>query len=197
MQSFSGEAMAHDGRIRAHLSRMESSPIRRVRQRTDAGHGTVSPANVSFFPLFSMPRRIIQQGKTNTAMRERGNRPAMTHIEPSRATVDMQRRKMYRTTKGILLPLCSGQRRGSGDHQNPHRGRRGLRPLSPGEHYAHRGGAEGKRARSVSSRPIIPKAKARTAREEVCENDYEEEEEEEVPLEMEGEERCRTHHTSR
>ena len=60
-----------------------------------AGHGTVSPAtctgeeNVSFFPLFSMPRQIVQQGKTNTAMRERGNRPAMTHIEPSRVTVDM------------------------------------------------------------------------------------------------------------
>ena len=44
------------------------------------------------------------------------------------------------------------------------------------------------RGRSVSSRPAIPKAKARTAREEFCENDYEGEEEEEVPLELEGEE---------
>ena len=66
------------------------------------------------------------------------------------------------------------------------------RPAGPflGERFAHRGGrprARG-RGRSVSSRPIIPKAKARTAREEVCENDYEEEEEEEVSLEMEGEE---------
>ena len=56
MQSFSGEAMAHDDRIRAHLSRMEGSPIRRVRQRTDPGLGAVGTAtrtggeNVTLLP---------------------------------------------------------------------------------------------------------------------------------------------------
>ena len=56
MQSFSGEAMSHDDRIRAHLSRVESSPIRRVRQRTDPGPDTVGTAtrtggeNVTLLP---------------------------------------------------------------------------------------------------------------------------------------------------
>ena len=42
MQSFSGEAFAHDERVRAHLARMESSPIRRVRQRTEGGPGNAT-----------------------------------------------------------------------------------------------------------------------------------------------------------
>ena len=42
MQSFSGEAIAHDERVRAHLARMESSPIRRVRQRTEVGPGNAT-----------------------------------------------------------------------------------------------------------------------------------------------------------
>ena len=42
MQSFSGEAIAHDERVRSHLARMESSPIRRVRQRTEVGPGNAT-----------------------------------------------------------------------------------------------------------------------------------------------------------
>ena len=44
-QAYSGETMAHEARVRAHLSRMEHSPYhlpRRVRQRTDDGPGDMT-----------------------------------------------------------------------------------------------------------------------------------------------------------
>ena len=35
MQEFSGETMAHDARVRAHMASMEHSPFRRVRARRE------------------------------------------------------------------------------------------------------------------------------------------------------------------
>ena len=42
LQDFSGETMAHEARVGAHVARMEHSPIRRVRQRREGGHPSTS-----------------------------------------------------------------------------------------------------------------------------------------------------------
>ena len=191
MQSFSGEAMAHDDRIRAHLSRMESSPIRRVRQRTDAGHGTVSPAtrtgeeNVSFLPPLQYAETNHSAGEDQHCHEGEGEQtrddthraePGHSgHAEEENVQDDEgdSATLMQRTKKRKPAPRPAGSTASFS-----------CRTLRPPRGTPRARG----RGRSVSSRPIIPKAKARTAWEEVCENDYEEEEEEEVPLEMEGEE---------
>ena len=51
LQSYSGETMAHEDRVRSHLARMEHSPFqipaRRVRQRTDSGPPEDNTASAS------------------------------------------------------------------------------------------------------------------------------------------------------
>ena len=196
MQSFSGEAMAHDDRIRAHLSRMESSPIRRVRQRTDAGHGTVNLAthtgedNVSSFPpLRYAETNHYSAGEDQHCHEGEGEqtRDDTHRAEPSHdGHAEEENVQDDEGDSAALMQRPKKRKRGSPEPAPRPAGStasfswRTLRP--PRGTPRARG-----RGRSVSSRPIIPKAKARTAREEVCENDYEEEEEEEVPLQMEGE----------
>ena len=49
VQAYSGETMAHEARVRAHLARMEHSPYhlsRRVRQRTEDGPGDTTAAPI-------------------------------------------------------------------------------------------------------------------------------------------------------
>ena len=196
MQSFSREAMAHDDRIGAHLSRMESSPIRRVRQRTDAGHGTVSPAtrtgeeNVSFFPPLQHAETNHSAGEDQHCHEGEGEqtRDDTHRAEPGHSGhAEEENVQDDEGDSATLMQRTKKRKRGSPEPAPRPAGStasfswRTLRPLRGTPRARGRG-------RSVSWRPIIPKAKARTAREGVCENDYKEEEEEEVPLEMEGEE---------
>ena len=189
MQSFSGEAMAHDDRIRAHLSRMESSPIRRVRQRTDLGPDTVGTAtrtggeNVT---LLLPPQHAEMNHSAGEDQHCHEREGEQTRDDTHRADPGhsgQAEEEIVQDDEGdsaALMQRTKKRKRGSPEPAPRPAGStasfswKTLRSLMGTLRARGRG-------RSVSSRPAIPKAKARTPREKFCENDYEGEEEEEVP----------------
>ena len=188
MQSFSGEAIAHDGRVRAHLARMESSPIRRVRQRTEVGPGNVtvtSRGGTTSSTAMAPPRITNRQRRRDITIWGKWRRLVMTVIVRRNRSKQGSLERTCPTRRGTPRRGCNEATSGNGDHRNPPPAGRGStasfswRTLRPPRGTTRARG----RGRSAPPRPTIPKAKPRPAQIETCE----EEDDEEVEVEESGE----------
>ena len=67
MQTYSGETMAHEARVRAHLARMQHSPThvpdRRVRRRTEGGSPLQAMAATSSAPGESRNATVARENE--------------------------------------------------------------------------------------------------------------------------------------
>ena len=106
MQSFSGESIAHDERVRehlAHLARMESSPIRSVRQRTEVGpwNATVTSRGSTTSSTAVAPPENNQSAATER--QHQMGQVAQTHVYSDCQEEQEPKRRWRATRKRLLL----------------------------------------------------------------------------------------------
>ena len=124
---------------------MESSPVRRVRQRTDPGPGNVTTnAGREDTALLTPPQHARvnhSAGEEQHCFWGKWNRPAMIDsIKMNKNTPRIRRRRLRPTMRGMLRHSCGGPKGGSGARQNLLHGQRGLLHSFRGELCVHQGG---------------------------------------------------------